>query len=227
MKDDTLKIVDFYFTNSLDELNSVKTILETNNIPHEIIQNNNNHPYFGINTALGIEKNLYDYVIRIPENFIEHVEYILSEEFSNEESMNKTEEETPVEIENTEIKKSDSIKNGYFVLLLFFTHYSRYFYSLKKINQNKKKQIILTIVGIIHLILSYSLLFINDCSLIGNFEYGLYRTLLIIGSVQTVINLIDFIIERQRLQKYLFIIFGLITLLVFFTPLLYFKYGIF
>lgn len=56
MKNDTLKIVDFYFTNSLDDLNSVKNILEKNNIPHTIIQNNNNHPYFGINTTIGIEK---------------------------------------------------------------------------------------------------------------------------------------------------------------------------
>ena len=221
MKNDTLKIVNFYFTNSLDELNSVKNILETNNIPHEIIKNNNNHPYFGINTAIGIEKNLYDYVIRIPENFIENVEYLLSKEFSNEESINKIEDENLTKIEDTEIKKSDSIKTGYFVILLFFTHFSRYFCSLKKINQNKKKQIILTIAGIMYLILSYSLLFISNCLLIGNLEYGLYLTLLITCTVQTIINLIDFIIERQRLQKYLFIIFGLITAALFFKDLFF------
>ena len=45
MEDEITKIVDFYFTNSLDELNSVKDILESNNIPNEIIRNNNNHPY--------------------------------------------------------------------------------------------------------------------------------------------------------------------------------------
>ena len=38
-----------------------------NNIPNQIIRNNNNHPYFGFNLAIGIEKNLYNYLVRIPE----------------------------------------------------------------------------------------------------------------------------------------------------------------
>lgn len=166
-----------------------------------------------------MKKNLYDYVIRIPENFIEKVEYILSEEFSNEENWNQTEVEPIAEIEDTDTKKIDSNRTGYFVLLLFLTHYSRYFSSLNKINNNRKKRILLKIVGIIYLILSYSMLFINDYLLIGDILYGFYLTLLIVFFIQTIINLVDFIIERQKLQKYLFIIFGLITVLVFFSPL--------
>ena len=215
MENENSEILDFYFTNSLDELNSVKNILETNDIPYEIIKNNNNHPYFGINTAIGIEKNLYDYVIRIPENYIENAEYLISEDFSTNESINETAEETPIEIEYTEVKKTDSIKLGYFVILLFFTHYSRYFLSLEKINNNKKKQIILTLIGIIYLVLNLSLLFIADCILVGNITYGFYLTLLVTCFIQTILNLVDFIIERQKLQKYLFILFGIIIVLFF------------
>ncbi|MBO4728917.1 MAG: hypothetical protein J5631_10895, partial [Spirochaetaceae bacterium] len=76
---DTLNIINFYFTNSLEDLNSVKNILEANNISHEIISTNNNHPFFGFNSAIGMEKNLYKYVIRIPEMFIEKAEKLLSE----------------------------------------------------------------------------------------------------------------------------------------------------
>lgn len=100
-------------------------------------------------------------------------------------------------------------------MLLFFTHYSRYFLSLEKINNNKKKQIILTLIGIIYLVLNLSLLFIADCILVGNITYGFYLTLLVTCFIQTILNLVDFIIERQKLQKYLFILFGIIIVLFF------------
>ena len=79
------KIVDFYFTNSLEELNLAKDALEENGIPHEIVRNNNRHPYFGFNSALGVEKNLYNYIIRIPEIFIDDAESIISKALSEEE----------------------------------------------------------------------------------------------------------------------------------------------
>ena len=219
MEDKITKIVDFYFTNSLDELNSVKDILESNNIPNEIIRNNNNHPYFGINTAIGIEKNLYNYVVRIPEKYIDNAEYLISGESSNQEIVNEHETETSDETKMPDIEEKEltDLKVGYFVILLFFTHYSRYFCSLKKIKQNKKKRIILRIVGFFYLVLSFGLLLISAALLSGSFIFGVYISVLLTALIQTILNLIDFIIERQRLQKYLFIFLGLITGLLIFN----------
>ncbi|MBO4516064.1 hypothetical protein J5751_01165 [bacterium] len=102
MEKETSKIVDFYFTNSLDELNTVKNILESNNIPNQIIRNNNNHPYFGFNLAIGIEKNLYNYLVRIPEKYVEIAEHLIPEEKPIYERTN----------EKTTIKENKSINTG-------------------------------------------------------------------------------------------------------------------
>ena len=222
---DNLNIVNFYFTNSLEDLNSVKNILEANNISHEIISTNNNHPFFGFNSAIGMEKNLYKYVIRIPEMFIEQAEKLLSEAFAEEDT------ETEIEIisegsgemkESEEIEDSKNIKKqekslsvGYFVMLLFFMHYSRYFYSLKEMKdiENKNK---LKVVGISYFFITFFFIFYAFTSIDGDAPVGLFFTLLLISFLQTLINCIDFVIEKQNLQKVL------IPILVIFTALLFF-----
>ena len=218
-------IVDFYFTNSLEDLNSVKNILEANNISHEIITTNNNHPFFGFNSAIGMEKNLYKYVIRIPEIFIEKAEQLLSEAFTEEDVENKIEissEESDEMKESEEVagskkvkKQEKSLRVGYFVMLLFFMHYSRYFYSLKEIKdkENKNK---LKIVGICYFFITFFFLFYAFSSIDGDVLSGLFFTLLFIGFLQTLINCIDFVIEKQNLQKVLIPILVIFTVLIFF-----------
>ncbi|MBO4759327.1 MAG: hypothetical protein J5505_04630 [Spirochaetaceae bacterium] len=218
-------IVDFYFTNSLEDLNSVKNILEANNISHEIITTNNNHPFFGFNSAIGMEKNLYKYVIRIPEIFIEKAEQLLSEAFTEEDVENKIEissEESDEMKESEEVagskkvkKQEKSLRVGYFVMLLFFMHYSRYFYSLKEIKdkENKNK---LKIVGICYFFITFFFLFYASTSIDGDVLSGLFFTLLFIGFLQTLINCIDFVIEKQNLQKVLIPILVIFTALIFF-----------
>ena len=218
-------IVDFYFTNSLEDLNSVKNILEANNISHEIITTNNNHPFFGFNSAIGMEKNLYKYVIRIPEIFIEKAEQLLSEAFTEEDVENKIEissEESDEMKESEEVagskkvkKQEKSLRVGYFVMLLFFMHYSRYFYSLKEIKdkENKNK---LKVVGICYFFITFFFLFYAFTSIDGDVLSGLFFTLLFIGFLQTLINCIDFVIEKQNLQKVLIPILVIFTALIFF-----------
>ena len=213
---ENLNIVDFYFTNSVEDLNSVRDILKENNIPNEIIRTNNNHPYFGTNSAIEMDRNLYKYVIRIPDTFIEQTEKIMSEEFSEEENHfdeNKLEERGTVE------KQDASINIGYLVMLLFFTHFSRYFYCIKKLEQSGKKKLakIFGIVGICYFIaICFSMFLLNVFFLTSNVYLGILCSLVIMGVVQTIINLIDFIIERENLQLALFFIFGLITVFSFF-----------
>ena len=139
-----IKTVDFFFTNSLDELDSVIEILETHNIPIKIIRSNNQIPYLGINSTIGIEKKFYNYVIQVPENYIDSAEFFLSEALPENENLTEPEEEASVESQINEIQNYTSLKTGYFFILLFLIHFSRYFSSLKKINHNKKKQIALT-----------------------------------------------------------------------------------
>ena len=218
-------IVDFYFTNSLEDLNSVKNILEANNISHEIITTNNNHPFFGFNSAIGMEKNLYKYVIRIPEIFIEKAEQLLSEAFTEEDVESKIEissEESDEMKESEEVagskkvkKQEKSLRVGYFVMLLFFMHYSRYFYSLKEIKdkENKNK---LKVVGICYFFITFFFLFYASTSIDGDVLSGLFFTLLFIGFLQTLINCIDFVIEKQNLQKVLIPILVIFTALIFF-----------
>lgn len=213
---ENLNIVDFYFTNSVEDLNSVRDILKENNIPNEIIRTNNNHPYFGTNSAIGMDRNLYKYVIRIPDTFIEQTEKIMSEEFSEEENPfdeNKLEERGTVE------KQDASINIGYLVMLLFFTHFSRYFYCIKKLVQADKKKLakIFGIIGICYFIaICFSMFLLNVFFLTSDVYLGILCSLVIMGVIQTIINLIDFIIEREKLQLALFFIFGLITVLAFF-----------
>ena len=221
---DNSNIVNFYFTNSLEDLNSVKNILEANNISHEIITTNNNHPFFGFNSAIGMEKNLYKYVIRIPEIFIEKAEKLLSEAFTEEDVESKIEissEESDEMKESEEVagskkvkKQEKSLRVGYFVMLLFFMHYSRYFYSLKEIKdkENKNK---LKVVGICYFFITFFFLFYASTSIDGDVLSGLFFTLHFIGFLQTLINCIDFVIEKQNLQKVLIPILVIFTALIF------------
>ena len=222
---DNLNIVNFYFTNSLEDLNSVKNILEANNISHEIISTNNNHPFFGFNSAIGMEKNLYKYVIRIPEMFIDQAEKLLSEAFTEEDTeteieISSEESDEMKESEETEdskdVKKQEkSLRLGYFVMLLFFMHYSRFFYSLKEIKdiENKNK---LKVVGISYFFITFFFIFYAFTSIDGDAPLGLFFSLLLTSFLQTLINCIDFVIERQNLQKILIPILVIFTALIFF-----------
>ena len=204
-----LKTVDFFFTNSLDELDSVREILETHNIPIKIIRSNNQIPYLGINSTIGIEKKFYNYVIQVPENYIDSAEFFLSEALPENENLTEPEEEASVESQINEIQNYTSLKTGYFFILLFLTHFSRYFSSLKKINHNKKKQIALTFFGLFYFIMYCTTLVFITSQNTGTLFSGIYFSLLGFSFSQALLNLIDFIIERNKLQKYLFILLGL------------------
>lgn len=153
-------------------------------------------------------------MIQIPENFIEAAESLITEDSSDAViSENPENSENPI-IPEKENEETGSIKTGYFVLLLLYTHFSRYFLSLKKV-ADKKRRVILLITGIVYLVLSFSLLMMSAKLLSGSFDFGIQFTLLSICLFQTILNLIDFIIERNKLQKILFIVLGLLTVLMF------------
>lgn len=68
-----------YFTNDVDDLDFIKNCLNENSIPHEIIFNNNSHPIFGTNMALGMDSILYKYAVRVPVEYVEKVQNLLNE----------------------------------------------------------------------------------------------------------------------------------------------------
>jgi len=214
-KNNELKIVDFYFTNSVEDLKTVKDIFELNNIPNEIIRNNNRHPYFGVNTAIGLDRNLNDYVIRIPENYIDAAELLLSEAFDDEDNKDDDAVMQIDERESSEEKTKSSLGMGYFVMLLFISHYTRYFYCVKNIDQNAKMKSILKLAGVVWLSLDI-IGHLALCLLItDDLIEGICTSIFMICIKQAIINLIDFIIERQKLQLYFFLLMGFVVLLEF------------
>ncbi len=80
-----------YFTNDLDDLDSIKNCLTENSIPHEIIFNNNSHPIFGTNVSMGMDNILYKYVIRVPVEYIDKAQSLLKEVLNSDEEVGQQE----------------------------------------------------------------------------------------------------------------------------------------
>ncbi len=193
-----------YFTNSLEDLDFVKICLEENAIPHEIIFNNNSHPIFGTNIALGMDSILYKYAVRVPVEYVEKAQNLLNEVLNSDQAEG---EETPASI--TDEEEGKEIPIGLLAILLVILHFSRYF-SMVKRRDGKVKTGLLYLIGILWMIsyfVGLSLAFVGPN--VYDFDYILHSINFVVfffSGYEAVINLIDLLIERKKNQKIWFII---------------------
>ncbi len=215
-----------YFTNSLEDLDFVKICLEENAIPHEIIFNNNSHPIFGTNMALGMDSILYKYAVRVPVEYVEKAQNLLNEVLGSDQAEG---EETPASITDEEevlssrasVQEKAGEKNpiGLLAILLVILHFSRYF-SMVKRRDGKVKTGLLYLIGILWMIsyfVGLSLAFVGPN--VYDFVYILHSINFVVfffSGYEAVINLIDLLIERKKTQKIWFII----CLLMFISSLI-------
>ncbi len=201
-----------YFTNDLEDLDFVKICLKENSIPHEIIFNNNSHPIFGTNMALGMDSVLYKYAVRVPLEFVEKAQSLLNEVLDSEETQTE-EEEIPVADAHEVLNSSAPVKEkvskkspaGILVILLLVLHFSRYFSQVKQRGSSKGKTVLLYLIGIFWMIFNIGgLVLVFTGSGVYDFYYLLYAfiTVLVFASgYEAVINFVDFLIERKKVQK--------------------------
>ncbi|MBQ1710074.1 MAG: hypothetical protein II032_03060 [Treponema sp.] len=148
-----------YFTNDLDDLDFIKNCLTENSIPHEIIFNNNSHPIFGTNMALGMDSILYKYAVRVPVEYVEKAQNLLNEVLNSDQAEG---EETPASITDEEEvlssrasvqeKAGKIIPIGLLAILLVILHFSRYFSMVKIRGDGKVKTGLLYLIGILWMI---------------------------------------------------------------------------
>lgn len=212
--------IDFYFTNSIENIELVKSLFEEHDIPNREIISNNNHPLFGINSTISMDKNLYKYVIQIPEEYVEKADFVVSQFMPEEDEITDEENEIPEEQvdfetenqeEEVEQPKKTKINPGYLFMLLFVSHFSRFFYTVRKSESKTSKKVILNLIAIFLFCITYGLFFIYFSFVFSDYMSGFLMTCVTISSVQTIINFIDSLIEKQKLQKRLFLLFGFIT----------------
>jgi hypothetical protein len=204
-----------YFTNSLEDLDFVKICLKENSIPHEIIFNNNSHPIFGTNMALGMDSILYKYAVRVPVEYVEKAQNLLNEVLNSDQAEG---EETPASI--TDEEEGKEIPIGLLAILLVILHFSRYFSMVKRRGDGKVKTGLLYFIGILWMIsyfVGLSLVFVGPN--VYDFDYILHSigfVVFFVSGYETIINLIDLLIERKKTQKIWFII----CLLMFISSLI-------
>lgn len=211
-----------YFTNDLEDLDFVKICLKENSIPHEIIFNNNSHPIFGTNMALGMDSVLYKYAVRVPLEFVEKAQSLLNEVLDSEETQTE-EEEIPVtdadEVLNSsapvEEKVSKKSPAGILVILLLVLHFSRYFSQVKQRGSSKGKTILLYLIGIFWMIFNIGG---PVLAFVGQFFFDFYDllnafllVLIFASGYEALINFVDFLIERKRAQK----VWCILSILIF------------
>lgn len=204
-----------YFTNDLDDLDFIKNCLNENSIPHEIIFNNNSHPIFGTNMALGMDSILYKYAVRVPVEYVEKAQNLLNEFLNSDQAEG---EETPASITDEEevlssrasVQEKAEIPIGLLAILLVILHFSRYFSMVKRRGDGKVKTGLLYLIGIFWMIsyfVGLSLAFVGPN--VYDFGYILHSVdfvVLFVSGYEAVINLIDLLIERNKAQKIWFII---------------------
>lgn len=201
-----------YFTNDLDDLDFIKNCLNENSIPHEIIFNNNCHPIFGTNMALGMDSILYKYAVRVPVEYVEKAQNLLNEVLELEETQTE-EEEIPVTDADEVLNSSASVKEkvskkspaGILVILLLVLHFSRYFSQVKQRGNSKGKTILLYLIGIFWMIFNIGgLVLAFTGSGVYDFYYFLYAFIVVLvftSGYEALINFVDFLIERKKVQK--------------------------
>lgn len=199
-----------YFTNDLDDLDFIKNYLNENSIPHEIIFNNNSHPIFGTNMALGMDSILYKYAVRVPVEYVEKAQNLLNEVLGSDQAEG---EEIPVTDADEVLNSSASVKEkvskkspaGILVILLLVLHFSRYFSQVKQRGNSKGKTILLYLIGIFWMIFNIGgLVLAFTGSGVYDFYYFLYAFVVVLvftSGYEALINFVDFLIERKKAQK--------------------------
>lgn len=206
-----------YFTNDLDDLDFIKNCLNENSIPHEIIFNNNSHPIFGTNMALGMDSILYKYAVRVPVEYVEKAQNLLNEVLNSDQAEG---EETPASI--TDEEEGKKIPTGLLAILLVILHFSRYFSMVKRRGDGKVKTGLLYLIGILWMISYFVGLSLASVGPnVYDFDYILHSigfVVLFVSGYEAFINLIDLLIERKKAQKIWFIICLLMFISSFILP---------
>ena len=202
-----VKTKDIFYSNSIEEMEEIKRALENADIDFEIVFNENAHPVFGTNLSVGMQNILYKYVIKVSETDEEKTIKILDATFKEDVSVEEDNDKEAAFIgEAHDIKERTEISVS-LILLLIFQHYSRFFAHVSKNIKTKKTKVILCISGLTFwfFYMLAAVLYMSNtidegvlfCSLVVFILFLIYEFIL---------NIVDFIIEKQMLQLICYLI---------------------
>ena len=208
---------ELFCSNDETEIDKVKEVLQNHKINFNLSINNAKNVIFGISPLSNICDLSYKYQIQVKENDLDNAEDLIKELFSlNNEIENvlpKTKNNETNFEENIDKKETPTIAR-LVLLILVFCHISRFFEFVSKNRKNKSRRNQLNILEIMLLITLVGALSINYIYWFS-IIVGLISSILLFWIYQFLINLIDFIITKNKIQGYsLLVLLGLIFMLL-------------
>jgi len=199
---------EIYCTNSEEEVMQIENSFNSSGIIFKTSINNTVNPVFGISSTLNSRDLSYKFQIHVQDSSIEKAQQLLKKMFEIETTTDEI-SVNDYDVDKHVTNEKQTIARSIFILLLF-AHLSRFYQMIFKELKSNTLKIILTTISIVYV--SCVILIITP-NMTDSYEKLIYLTISMFLFViyQFIINIIDFLITKSKVQL---IVFSILLIII-------------